>query len=231
MVILLAQGDVDRCSLFTKEKRGAGRRGCCPPVFTQNFSDYLLLHTSARAIPLMFTRIMSLPLFPGLLLWIGNFFFYSRIFEVLPGRLSSKHRKEHWMSLWEKEEAISGFSLKKRLPSAATFSWGKWFPAIFPSGWEWLSLLPQDALLKKSQQFPVLQLWKGGRNSQAALIPPSLSASRPVLWSFGTRSSWWPTSVPSAWKTSGALTREGALRRCVDQILLCSWSRSISRHA
>lgn len=143
MVVLLAQGDVDRCSLLTKEKRGAGRRGCCPPVFTQNFSDYLLLHTSARAIPLMFTRIMSLPLFPGLLLWIGNFFFYSRIFEVLPGRLSSKHRKEHWMSLWEKEEAISGFSLKKRLPSAATFSWGKWFPAIFPSGWEWLSLLPQ----------------------------------------------------------------------------------------
>lgn len=70
-------------------------------------------------------------------------FFFTQGFLKSSQEDSQVNTGKNTECLWEKKEAISGFSLKKRLPSAATFSWGKWFPAIFPSEWEWLSLLPQ----------------------------------------------------------------------------------------
>lgn len=181
MVILLARGDVDRCSQFTRQRGGAGRRGCwcCCSIYSKTPWLFTFVHFSLCHPTEVHQDRVSASLSRIAVIEQQCFLFYPGTFELLPGRFSSKHRRKCWLSLWGKEGAISGFPLKNELSFAAALTEENYSLLFFLSHQDEKTcpycLSPwEDAQWRKGQQFPAL--WEGGRKGTARL-PSALPLS------------------------------------------------------
>lgn len=195
MVILLARGDVDRCSQFTRQRGGAGRRGCCCcSIYSKTPWLFTFVHFSLCCPTEVHQDHVSASLSRIAVIEQQRFFCFTLgLSSSSQGDSQVNTGKKCWMSLGEKEEAISGFSLKNELSFAAAFSWGKWFPVFFcpirtripvPTALARVRMLSWGRV---SNSHPAAVRRRQKRNSQTALSPPSASPPRPVLCSSGSR--------------------------------------------